>query len=158
MDNKSPVNIVLRKSLVSDVKPIHSLLLGTAREGLLLPRPLGDLYRHIREFYVLEQEGRVVGCCALAIIWDNLAEIRSLVVAEEFRGHHQGQKLVEACMSEAVTLGIGQVFTLTYQDVFFNKLGFRVVAKEVLPNKVWADCINCPKFPDCDEIAMLVDL
>ena len=157
MENKAS-DVVLRKSLVSDVKPIHSMLLGTARDGLLLPRPLGDLYRHIREFYVLEQNGQVVGCCALAIIWDNLAEIRSLVVTEELRGKYLGQKLVEACLSEAVALGLSQVFTLTYQDAFFGKLGFRVVQKEVLPNKVWADCINCPKFPDCDEIAMLIDL
>lgn len=150
--------IMLRKALVSDVKPIHALLMGQAKDGLLLPRPLGDLYRHVREFYVIDQGGKAVGCCALALAWDDLAEIRSLVVAEELRGRHWGMRLVEACLSEAVTLGLSSVFTLTYQDTFFKKLGFKEVAKDILPNKIWADCIHCPKFPDCDEIAMMVDL
>lgn len=150
--------IMLRKALVPDVKPIHALLMEQAKEGLLLPRPLGDLYRHLREFYVLERDGKLVGCCALAIVWDNIAEVRSLVVNKELRGQHLGARLVESCLSEAVTLGLTQVFTLTYQDAFFSKLGFRVINKDVLPNKIWADCIHCPKFPDCDEIAMLVDL
>lgn len=150
--------IMLRKALVADVKPIHAMLMGQARDGLLLPRPLGDLYRHVREFYVLDRGGEVAGCCALAIAWDELAEVRSLVVAEDLRGRNLGARLVEACVSEAVTLGLTQVFTLTYQAAFFGKLGFREVAKDVLPNKIWADCIHCPKFPDCDEVAMLVDL
>lgn len=151
-------DFILRKALVPDVKPIHSMLLSLAKDGLLLPRPLGDLYRHVREFFVLEQQGKVVGCCALALVWDNIAEVRSLVVAEEFRGQGWGQRLVEACLSEAKELGLPQVFTLTYQNVFFSKIGFVEVTKDVLPNKIWADCIHCPKFPDCDEIAMLIDL
>lgn len=149
---------MLRKAIVADVKPIHALLMSQARDGLLLPRPLGDLYRHLREFFVLEQVGEVKGCCALAIAWDDIAEVRSLVVTDELRGQRLGARLVEACLSEAVTLGLSRVFTLTYQNNFFSKLGFKEVAKEVLPNKIWADCIHCPKFPDCDEIAMLVDL
>lgn len=151
-------DVMLRKALVSDIKVLHSLLLGQAKDGLLLPRPLGDLYRHVREFYVLELDGKVVGCCALAIAWDNIAEVRSLVVAEECRRQNLGARLVEACLSEALALGLGRVFTLTYQVAFFAKMGFREVPKEVLPNKIWADCIHCPKFPDCDETAMLVDL
>ncbi len=151
--------ITLRKAHMGDVKHIHQMLMASASQGLLLPRPLVDLYRHVREFYVLEdQEGKVSGCCALAIVWEDIAEIRSLVVREDLRGRHLGQALVEACMSEAVTLGIPRVFTLTYQSGFFSKIGYHEVEKDVLPNKVWADCINCPKFPDCDEIAMLVDL
>lgn len=150
--------VMLRKARVLDVKPIHSMLMAQARNGLLLPRPLGDLYRHVREFYIIEREDRVVGCCALAIIWENVAEVRSLVVDENLRGQRWGVRLVEACLSEALTLGLDQVFTLTYQDGFFSKLGFSVVAKETLPNKMWADCIHCPKFPDCDEIAMSINL
>lgn len=151
-------DLMLRKAIVADVKPIHALLLSQAKDGLLLPRPLGDLYRHVREFYVIDRGGEVLGCCALAIIWDNIAEVRSLVVADELRKQGWGARLVEVCLSEAVALGLSQVFTLTYQDKFFAKIGFREVGKEVLPNKIWADCIHCPKFPDCDEIAMLVDL
>lgn len=150
--------IMLRKALVSDVKTIHALLMGQAKDGLLLPRPLGDLYRHVREFYVLDDGGKVVGCCALALAWNDLAEIRSLVVEQGLRGRRLGARLVEACLSEAVTLGLPSVFTLTYKDAFFKKLGFKEVPKDILPNKIWADCIHCPKFPDCDEIAMMVDL
>lgn len=151
-------DLIMRKALVADVKPIHALLMSQAKDGLLLPRPLGDLYRHLREFYVLDRGGEVMGCCALAIAWDNIAEVRSLVVADALRKQGWGARLVEVCLSEAVALGLSQVFTLTYQDVFFSKLGFKEVAKEVLPNKIWADCIHCPKFPDCDEIAMLINL
>lgn len=150
----------LRKANINDVKSIHSLLLEVAAEGLLLPRPLAELYNHIREFIVLEdaQTGTAHGCCALSIVWENIAEIRSLVIRKDGRGKNWGRKLVEACLDDAKSLGIYKVFTLTYQDKFFEKLGFRIVEKEVLPNKIWADCINCPKYPDCDEIAMLVDL
>ena len=150
----------LRKAAMADVKGIHQLLLKTAAEGLLLPRPLGDLYKCVREFYVLEREGaaEVLGCCALSIVWDDIAEIRSLVVDDRLRGGGWGAKLVRACLDEAAGLGLSRIFTLTYQDGFFAKLNFVTVKKDVLPNKIWADCIHCPKFPDCDEIAMLLEL
>jgi amino-acid N-acetyltransferase len=118
-----------------------------------------DLYRHLREFYVLADiGGTVCGCCALAIVWEDIAEIRSLTVREDMRGQGLGRRLVHACMAEAADLGIPRVFTLTYKTEFFSKLGYRVVEKDVLPNKIWADCIHCAKFPDCDEIAMLAYL
>ena len=150
----------LRKAAMADVKAVHQLLLKTASEGLLLPRPLGDLYKCVREFYVLEDaaSAEVLGCCALSIAWEDLAEIRSLVVHEKLRGGGWGAKLVQACLEEASGLGLSRIFTLTYQDGFFAKLGFVEVKKDVLPNKIWADCIHCPKFPDCDEIAMLLEL
>lgn len=152
-------DIILRKACVPDIKHIHAMLMDSAKGGLLLPRPLGDLYRHVREFYVLEDtDGVVCGCCALAIAWENMAEIRSLVVRQDLRGRHLGQRLVEVCMSEAVTLGISKVFTLTYQSEFFKKVGYKEIEKDILPNKIWADCIHCPKFPDCDEIAMMAEL
>ncbi|MDL2306434.1 N-acetyltransferase [Desulfovibrio sp. OttesenSCG-928-C06] len=150
----------LRKAAMADVKGIHQLLLKTAAEGLLLPRPLGDLYKCVREFYVLDREDsqEVLGCCALSIVWDDIAEIRSLVVDDSLRGSGYGARLVRSCLDEAIALGLSRVFTLTYQDGFFAKQGFATVKKEVLPNKIWADCIHCPKFPDCDEIAMLLEL
>lgn len=150
----------VRKARIQDVKCIHRLLMDCSDGGLLLPRPLNSLYSHIRDFYVVDPDdgGPILGCCALAIMWDDLAEVRSLAVTENARGHRYGSKLVEACLSEAVTLGIYKVFTLTYQVSFFAHLGFAEVAKDVLPQKVWADCINCPKFPECDETAMLIEL
>jgi amino-acid N-acetyltransferase len=150
----------LRKARIQDVKAIHALLMECARGELLLPRSFNQLYSHLRDFYVLTSgEGRDVnGCCALSICWEGLAEIRSLVVHPDVQKQGWGRKLVEACLSEAVTLGVYRVFTLTYQRDFFVKLGFEEVNKEKLPQKVWADCIHCPKFPECDEIAMVMEM
>ncbi|GFM34146.1 N-acetyltransferase [Desulfovibrio subterraneus] len=150
----------IRKARMQDVKAIHKLLMECSGQGLLLPRPLNQLYGHLREFFVVDPDdgSPIVGCCGLAIAWDNLAEVRSLAVDERMRGAGFGRKLVDACLSEAVTLGIYKVFTLTYQDNFFRKMGFVEVTKDTLPQKVWADCINCPKFPECDEIAMQIEL
>lgn len=145
----------IQRALVGDVKGIHSLLLAAAGSGQLLPRSLSDLYNHIRDFFVLHDgDGNVIGCCALAVIWEDLAEIRSLFLREDLRGRGYGRILVDGCLDEARGLGIRRVFTLTYKTEFFSKMGFVEVGKEVLPQKIWADCIHCPKFPDCDEIAM----
>lgn len=150
----------LRKARMHDVKVIHHLLMTCSTQGLLLPRSLTQLYNCLREFYVLDpgDGGDIVGCCALSIVWEGLAEIRSLAVDESARCGGYGRKLVQECIDDARALGIYKIFTLTYQDAFFRKLGFSEVAKEVLPQKIWADCVNCPKFPECDEIAMLLEL
>jgi amino-acid N-acetyltransferase len=153
--------IRLRKASIQDVSAIHGLLMSNSQKGLLLPRSYNDLYSHLRDFLVLENTGenRVIGCCALGITWKNLAEIRSLVVGESVRRQGWGRRLVEASLSEALTLGIYRVFTLTYQVPFFTENGFQEVDKEQLPQKVWAECLHCPKYPDCcDEVAMLHEL
>ena len=151
---------LVRKATVGDVRTIHALLMELAGEQMLLPRSFHELYKHLRDFMVAEHREmkKVVGCCALSIAWEDLAEIRSLAVSLEHRGKGLGRTLVEDCLSEAVTLGLYRIFTLTYQDGFFSRIGFQEVGKEVLPHKVWADCINCPKFPECDEVAMTIDL
>ena len=152
---------ILRKAAIRDVKPIHRLLYQNADRGLLLARSLSELYDHLRDFYVLEDSDRgdwVVGVCALGVCWEDLAEIRSLAVAEDCQGMGYGRLLVETCLEEAGDLGIRQVFALTYVDAFFGKLGFTEVEKSVLPHKVWADCLKCAKFPDCDETAMMLEL
>lgn len=148
---------------MSDVKPIHRLLMDCAKQSLLLPRSLNQIYSHIRDFYVVAQalpEGgdRMLGCCALSICWEDLAEIRSLAVEESFHGQGLGRRLVQACLDEAADLGLTRVFSLTYVAGFFGKFGFNVVTKDLLPQKVWSDCINCPKFPECDETAVLLTL
>lgn len=150
----------LRKARIEDVKAIHTLLMDSARGELLLPRSYTQLYAHLRDFFVLtsRESKEIKGCCALSITWENLAEIRSLVVHPDMQKQGWGRKLVEACLSEAVTLGVYNVFTLTYQSEFFGKMGFEIVSKDELPQKVWADCIHCPKFPECDEIAMKMEL
>ncbi len=147
---------IVRKASASDVKPIHAALLRAASAGLMLSRSLSQLYSHIRDFMVLEDgDGKMLGFCALAVMWENIGEIRSLFVHENLRGNGYGRVLVEACLEEARVLGISQVFTLTYQTGFFAGLDFEVVAMDTLPQKIWADCIHCPKFPDCDETAMM---
>jgi amino-acid N-acetyltransferase len=147
---------------MEDVKEIHALLLGTAGEGLLLPRSLTQLYSHLRDFFVMrdedDEDSGLIGCGALSMVWEGLAEIRSLLVAPACRGMGGGRLLVEACLDEARELGLRRVFALTYQVAFFERQGFSVASKDVLPQKVWTDCIHCPKFPDCDETAVLLDL
>ncbi len=150
---------MIQKATINDVKEIHTLLSMFAARDQLLPRSLSELYEHLRDYTIYRDEHeKVVGTVALSISWENLAEVRSLAVMEDRQKEGIGRLLVEHCLSEAVTLGIYRVFTLTYQQEFFEKIGFKAVDKSVLPHKIWADCVKCPKFPDCDETAMLIEL
>lgn len=150
----------IRKARVQDVPEIHHLLSINAEKGLLLPRTYAELYSHLRDLFVVapSEDGDIVGCCGLSIMGEDLAEIRSLAVGPSQQGHGWGKKLVEACLSEAVTLGLFRIFTLTYQVDFFDKLGFTISAKEIMPQKIWSDCVKCPKFPACDETLMLLEV
>ncbi len=139
---------------MSDVKTIHNLLQQFADKGLLLGRSISSLYDQLRDFVVYDLSG-IRGVCALHICWDNLAEIRSLAVAEEHQGQGIGRQLVQSCLDEAWSLEIGRVFTLTYQADFFRKQQFTDIEKNDLPHKIWSDCLQCPKFPDCDEEALI---
>jgi len=149
---------VIRKATIADVRSIHKLLIEFASAGMMLSRSLSDLYEAIRDFYVWEEDGAIIGTVCLHICWEDLAEVRSLAVDKAFSGKGIGRKLVEACLEEARQLGLKRVFALTYQEIFFSKLGFVVIEKSELPHKIWGDCIKCPKFPECDEIAMKIDL
>ncbi len=151
---------MIRKARIGDVVGIQKMLGHFAQKGKLLPRSLSELYTNLRDTFVAEEEqdGRVVGSCSLHIIWENLAEIRSLAVDDAHQGRGIGRRLVEACTAEAHELGIGRLFTLTYETGFFKKLGFKVVDKNIFPHKIWADCLHCPKFPDCDEVALVLNL
>ena len=144
----------IRPARMGDVKEIHVLLKHFAGKELLLGRSISSLYDHLRDFVVYDDNG-VQGVCSLHICWDDLAEIRSLAVAEDKQSLGIGEALVKVCLEEAMRLDIGQVFTLTYQAPFFRKLHFTDIDKRDLPHKVWSDCLNCPQFPDCDEEAMI---
>jgi amino-acid N-acetyltransferase len=150
----------IRKAVVGDMKAVHKILNHYADQGFLLPRPLSELYDHVRDYVVLHDEvrHRVNGVCGLGICWDDLAEIKALAVVEETRNRGFGARLVQSCLEEARVLGLIQVFTLTYIPRFFEKLGFEEVEKSRLPHKIWADCLKCPKFPDCDETALMLEL
>ena len=130
------------------------LINDNAELGLMLPKSLASLYETLRAFHVVEEEGRVVGLCALTVIWANWAEIASLAVDKSQRGRGLGRQLVEVCLDEAKALGIPRVMTLTYEQAFFEKLGFTVLDRQQLPLKVWSECVRCPKNQACDEIAM----
>ena len=146
---------MIRNATMGDVKGIHTLLNYYADKGLLLGRSFSSLYDQLRDFKVWEDDdGSLRGVCALHIIWEDLAEVRSLAVDEEAQGRKLGQQLVRACLEEAAQFGINKVFTLTYQAGFFRKQGFKDIDKSKLPHKIWSDCLNCPKFPDCDEEAL----
>jgi len=150
--------VSIRKARMGDVEAIHALITEFARRDSMLPRSRAELYDSLRDYQVAVAAGRVVGCGALVIAWENLGEIRSLAVAEEFQRQGIGGRLIEACLAEARRLGIQRVFALTNNPAFFKRLGFVPVAKETLPHKIWADCVKCPKFPDCDEESVAIDL
>ncbi len=146
---------MIRNATMSDVKQIHTLLNYYADRGLLLGRSFSSLYDQLRDFKVcVGSDGTLLGVCALHITWEDLAEVRSLAVAEESQGKQLGRELVRTCLEEADHFGINKVFTLTYQAGFFRKQGFKDIDKSKLPHKIWSDCLNCPKFPDCDEEAL----
>jgi len=150
--------VAIRKARMGDVEAIHAMVSAHAREQSLLARSRAELYESLRDFDVAEADGRVVGCAALTIAWESLAEVRSLAVDDGWRGRGVGRMLVEACLVEARRLGITKVFALTAKREFFERQGFARVEKETLPHKIWADCIKCPKFPDCDEEALVIEL
>jgi amino-acid N-acetyltransferase len=149
---------MIRKAILQDARQIHQLLLAYAKDGVVLSRSLMEIFEAIRDFYVFVEDDNVIGAAALNICWEDLAEVRSLVVEDGHSGKGIGRHLVEACLSEARQLGIGRVFALTYQQGFFEKLGFSVIDKAELPQKIWSDCIKCAKFPECDEIALSLTL
>src|SRR5512134_2118624 len=146
---------MIRKATISDVKQIQLLINAYADTGQMLPRTLNDLYENLRDFSVFDERGSLVGVCALHISWDGLAELRSLAVQQDRKGKGIGSTLVRSCLSEAEVIGARQVFVLTYQAAFFRKLGFREIDKKELPHKIWTDCLNCVKFPNCDESALI---
>ncbi|UCG77873.1 MAG: N-acetyltransferase [Nitrospirota bacterium] len=148
----------VRKARISDIKYIHSSLNNFAKKGLTLPRSLNELYEHLRDFYIFEDDDSILGYSALHLIWEDIGEIRSLFVSDEARGHGIGKKLVKRCLKEAKHLGLKKVFALTYVPDFFKKIGFNDIEKSELPHKIWSDCLNCPKFPDCDEVAVIIGL
>jgi amino-acid N-acetyltransferase len=148
----------LRKAKMGDAPAIQRLITLFASRDEMLHRSLGEIYENIRNFFVVEENAEIVACGALQVSWGNLAEIKSLAVAEEHQGRGHGRRIVLACLEEGGALGLATLFALTYKPLFFEKLGFRVVDKATLPHKVWNECIRCPKFPDCGEIAVVLDL
>jgi len=149
---------VIRNATIHDVPRISDIINSHAGLGKMLFKSYAQLFESLRDFAVYEEDGQVLACVALSIIWADLTEVRSLAVDNEFRGRGIGSKLTQWCIDEARRLRIRKLMTLTYEQRFFEKLGFEVVNKETLPLKVWSDCVRCPKNDNCDEIAMVLTL
>lgn len=149
---------MVRKARLDDVQPIFDLVEYFAKKGVMLYRPASEICESLRDFFVYEESGMVVGIAALHICGTDLGEIRSLAVREDRTRRGIGSRLVKACIDEAKTLGIKRVFALTYKTKFFERSNFRVVEKIVLPQKIWGDCFKCVKFPSCDETAVMMEI
>ena len=169
----APLALRIRPAAISDVPTIHHLLEIYAAQGNLLPRTMNELYRHLRDFFVVEMDGSAtapgvalpppsleskLACGALEIFTDDLGEVRSLVVDDAYKGRGLGRLLVERLAEEARAIGLKRLMALTYVPEFFHKLGFKTVSKDTLPEKVWSVCVKCYKFNHCDEIAVLLEL
>ncbi len=148
----------IEKAKISDVSQMHKLINYFADKDEMLPRSLSELYENMRDCFVVKEGDKLLGCVSLHVFWSDLAEIRSLAVAEDSRDKGIGVELVRACMKEAEELGIPTVFCLTYRPDLFKKFDFKQVDKMELPRKVWSECYRCPKFPDCDEVALIYSL
>ena len=148
----------VRSVKIPDAEVIYSLINSYAERDKMLFRSMADIYEDLQAFTVAELDGNVVGCCALQIIWSDLAEIKSLAVDEAKKGRGVGKAIVRAAIEQAEELGISKVFALTLEPDFFEKMGFKIIEKDALPMKVWSDCAKCPKQQNCDETAVIKKL
>jgi amino-acid N-acetyltransferase len=147
--------IKIEKACIRDVSQMHQLINYFADKNEMLARSLSEIYENIRDYFVLMEGDEVIACVALHVLWEDLAEIKSLAVAEGSQQRGIGNELVKACLAEAKELGLSTVFCLTYKPGFFERFGFRQIDKMELPHKVWTECFRCPKFPNCDEVALI---
>lgn len=154
----SPEGIVLRRATLSDVPGIAAVMARYIAEGVLLPRPVSELYQCVREFHVAEKDGEIVATAALRVLWEDLGEVRSLAVRPDCHGRGLGAALVQAVVEDARTVGVPRVIALTREVEFFERCGFVTEKRESLPRKVWTDCVRCPKRHACDEVAVVLDL
>jgi amino-acid N-acetyltransferase len=148
----------IRKAKISDLKQVHRLINDYAKREQMIPRSLSELYETLRDFVICDVDGNVCGVCALHIMWEDLAEIRSLAVDKGYQKRGIGKDLIKQCMKEAKALGVKRIFALTYSPEFFKKMGFSDTDKSSLPQKIWGDCLRCPRFPECDEHAVIINL
>jgi amino-acid N-acetyltransferase len=155
---KGQKKLQIKKATLRDAKSIQAIIDKFAKKDKMLPRSLSEIYENIRDFFICQDKGEIIGISALHILWENLAEIRSVAVLQEYQNKGIGKKLVEQCLKEVKALGVKKIFALTYNPEFFRKLGFKDIDKNALPQKIWGDCLRCPKFPECEEVAVLKTL
>jgi amino-acid N-acetyltransferase len=146
--------VILRAAKITDAKDIYKLIEFYANKGEMLHRSLNAIYEDIQEFIVIQFSNNIIGCGALHISWEDLAEIRSLAIAKQYQKNGFGKQIVERLQISAKLLNVRKIFTLTFKPNFFIKLGYSIITKESLPHKIWSECVNCYLFPDCGEIAL----
>jgi amino-acid N-acetyltransferase len=144
----------VEKARIGDVPQIHKLVNSFATKGEMLARPLSEIYENIRDFFVIRKGEKIIACVSLHVSWSDLAEVKALAVKGRNQKSGLGAQLIAACVDEARVLDIPVIFCLTYKPGFFEKQGFKRVDKMHLPRKIWTECFHCPKFPDCDEVAL----
>lgn len=150
---------MIKKARITEVKKIYQLISLWSKKGKVLDRSLNYLYENIRDFWIYEENQKIIGCCALHVVgWQDLGEIKSLIIEEKYQRRGIGRKLVEKCAREAKGLGIKSIFALTFTPQFFKKLNFKNIDRKKLPHKIWHDCLNCVYFPDCKEEAVILKL
>ncbi len=157
MKRQAKLQVKVEKARVGDAPQIHRLVNYFADRGEMLHRPLSEIYEHIRDYFVIRDGDELVGCAALHVSWEDLAEIKAMAVREVDQGQGLGRILTEACLAEARDLGIPHVFCLTYKQGFYARVGFRQIDVMQLPRKVWGECYRCAKFPNCEEVAMVYE-
>jgi amino-acid N-acetyltransferase len=148
------MEININKASINDIFDIQSLIKPFAENNEMLPKSIYELIECIRDFWIIKIGDKAIACGALHVTWFDIAEIRSLAISKEFQRKGIGSKIIVTLLNEAKKMRIPKVFALTYKPEFFKKFGFKIVDKDSLPKKVWTDCIKCPKFPNCDEIAV----
>jgi N-acetylglutamate synthase and related acetyltransferases len=146
---------MIRKAKMSDVFEMKELINSYATEGCMLPRSLDSLFTNIRDFVVMEEDGKIIGCCGVHPDWEDLGEVVSFAVARSCTRQGKGSQLLDSCVEDAKSIGLGQLFVLTSSPVFFEKKGFVETQRENLPWKIWADCVNCSKYPDCNSVSLI---
>jgi amino-acid N-acetyltransferase len=148
----------IRDANISDAKAVHALVTYYAEFDRMLFRSMQDIYENLQTFKIAEEGSKVIGCCALQVIWADLAELKSLAVDKDYAGRGIGKALVNAAVEKAKQLGVPKIFALTLEPEFFRKLGFEQIDNDLLPMKVWRDCAKCSKQDSCDEIALILNL
>ena len=149
---------MLRGAHINDVEQMNKLVNHFAQRDLMLARPLGELYENIRDYYVYVENGSIVGCAALHVFWKDLAEIKSIAVEVGHQNKGIGKQLIQKCLEEGKALGISRLFVLTYIPEFFERMGFKLIDKDLLPHKIWTECVKCYKFPDCGEVSLVIEI
>ena len=152
------MTVSLRKADIKDAKNIQALIASYAKQDLMLFRSLLEIYENIRDYFVACSGNKIIGCCALHVCWEDLAEVKALAVDEAYKDKGIGRRLVAAALNEAKSIKAKKIFCLTYAPEFFKKFGFKKISRKKLPHKIWTECLKCPKFPNCDEQAMMLTL